>query len=87
MDRMNKLDEEEKQVIALIDELNHQLSFEQERDTNQNQVIPTIFNALEVFEMCDARQKNMLLKSFIHKIIYTRESKEDDFQLKIVYIQ
>ena len=87
VDRMNKLDEEEQQVIALIDELNHQLSFEKERDANQNQVIPAISNALEVFELCNARQKNILLKSFIHKIMYTRESKQDDFQLKIIYIQ
>lgn len=87
MDRMDKLDEEEKQIIELIDELNQRLSFEQERDTNQNQIIPAISNALEVFELCDARQKNILLKSFIHKIMYTRESKKEDFQLKVIYIQ
>lgn len=87
MDRMEKLDEEEQQIIALIDELNQRLSFEKERDTNQNQIIPAISNALEVFEMADARQKNILLKSFIHKIIYTRKSKEEDFKLKIIYIQ
>lgn len=87
MGRMNKLDEEEQQVIALIDKLNHQLSIEKERDSNQNQAIPTISNALEVFELCNARQKNIILKSFIHKIMYTRESKKDNFQLKIIYIQ
>ena len=87
MDRMSKLDEEEQQIVELIDELNQRLSFEKERDANQNQVIPAISNALEVFEMCDARQKNVLLKSFIHKIMYTREKKEDDFHLKIIYHQ
>lgn len=87
MDRMSKLDEEEQQIIEFIDELNQRLSFEKERDANQNQVIPAISNALEVFEMCDARQKNILLKSFIHKIMYTRETKKDDFLLKIIYHQ
>lgn len=87
MDRMNKLDEEENQLIELIDELNQRLSSEKERDSNQNQIIPAISNALEVFELGDARQKNILLKSFIHKIMYTRESKKEDFQLKVIYIQ
>lgn len=87
MDRMEKLDEEEQQTFALIDELNQRLSFEQERDNNQNQIIPAISNALEVFEMADARQKNILLKSFIHKIMYTRKSRQEDFRLKVIYIQ
>lgn len=87
MDRMNKLDEEENQLIELINELNQKLSSEKERDSNQNQIIPAISNALEVFELGDARQKNILLKSFIHKIMYTRESKKEDFQLKVIYIQ
>ena len=84
---MEKLDEEEQQTFALIDELNQRLSFEQERDNNQNQIIPAISNALEVFEMADARQKNILLKSFIHKIIYIRKSRQEDFRLKVIYIQ
>lgn len=87
MDRMEKLDEEEQQTIALIDELNKQLSFEREKDNNQNQIIPAISNALEVFELADARQKNILLKSFIHKIIYIRKSRQEDFRLKVIYIQ
>ena len=87
MDRMEKLDEEEQQTFALIDELNQRLSFEQERDNNQNQIIPAISNALEVFELADARQKNILLKSFIHKIIYIRKSRQEDFRLKVIYIQ
>lgn len=87
MNRMEKLDEEEQQTIALIDELNKQLSFEREKDNNQNQIIPAISNALEVFELADARQKNILLKSFIHKIIYIRKSRQEDFRLKVIYIQ
>lgn len=87
MDRMEKLDEEEQQTFALIDELNQRLSFEQERDNNQNQIIPAISNALEVFEMADARQKNILLKSFIHKIMYIRKTRQEDFRLKVIYIQ
>lgn len=87
MDRMEKLDEEEQQTLVLIDELNKQLSFEQEKDNNQNQIIPAISNALEVFELADARQKNILLKSFIHKIIYIRKSRQEDFRLKVIYIQ
>lgn len=84
---MNKLDEEENQLIELINELNQKLSSEKEKDSNQNQIIPAISNALEVFELGDARQKNILLKSFIYKIMYTRESKKEDFQLKVIYIQ
>ena len=87
MDRMEKLDEEEQQTLVLIDELNKQLSFEREKDNNQNQIIPAISNALEVFELADARQKNILLKSFIHKIIYIRKSRQEDFRLKVIYIQ
>lgn len=85
IDRMQKIDEEEQQVINLINELNQKLAFEQEKDTTQNQFMPAIHNALEVFDKCDARQKNILLKSFIHKILYTRKSKNEPFILEVLF--
>lgn len=87
IDRLNKVEMEEQQVLDTIASLNEKIALEREKDSNLNRTLPAISNALEVFEQCDARQKNILLKSFIHKIMYTRESKKDDFQLKIVYIQ
>lgn len=87
IDRLNKVEMEEQQVLELIASLNEKIALEREKDSNLNRTFPAISNALEVFEQCDARQKNILLKSFIDKIMYTRTSKKEDFKLDISYHQ
>lgn len=87
IDRLNKVEMEEQQVLELIASLNEKIALEREKDSNLNRTLPAISNALEVFEQCDARQKNILLKSFIDKIMYTRTSKKEDFKLDISYHQ
>ena len=87
IDRLNKVEMEEQQVLELIASLNEKIVLEREKDSNLNRTLPAISNALEVFEQCDARQKNILLKSFIDKIMYTRTSKKEDFKLDISYHQ
>lgn len=87
IDRLNKVEMEEQQVLELIASLNEKIVLEREKDSNLNRTLPAISNALEVFEQCDARQKNILFKSFIDKIMYTRTSKKEDFKLDISYHQ
>lgn len=87
IDRLNKVEMEEQQVLDTIASLNEKIALEREKDSNLNRTLPAISNALEVFEQCDARQKNILLKSFIDKIMYTRTSKKEDFKLDISYHQ
>lgn len=87
LDRIQKLDKEETEVINLISQLNEKLAYERDRDENIHQTIPAISNALEVFDECDARQKNILLKSFIQRIEYTRNSKEEPFELEVIFYE
>ena len=68
IDRLNKVEMEEQQVLDTIASLNEKIALEREKDSNLNRTLPAISNALEVFEQCDARQKTSCLNHSLIKL-------------------
>lgn len=85
LDRKAIVDMEEQETLEQIQVLKEQINNEQSTQENITNLAPAIKNTLQLFDKCNAEQKNRLLKSFIKEIRYTRESQAKDFTIEIFY--